>query len=127
MEGAAGHVCYDVKTLKRAVDGVNRDNVKVIFDIYNYLDASNHFKYLEILEEGLKTFAGRIAVFHLKDYVFEDGKVKQVPPGQGLFDYPAILSRIKAYDKDAVLVLEGTTGENIVPCTEYVRKIWEEV
>ncbi|MDE7076334.1 MAG: sugar phosphate isomerase/epimerase, partial [Clostridia bacterium] len=33
MEGAAGHVCYDVKTLKRAIDGVNRDNVKVIFDI----------------------------------------------------------------------------------------------
>ena len=127
MEGAAGHVCYDVKTLKRAVDGVNRDNVKVIFDIYNYLDESNHSRYLQILEEGLKTFAGRITVFHLKDYVMQDGKIKQVPPGAGLFDYPAILSRIKAYDKDAVLVLEGTTGENIVPCSNYVKKVWEEV
>lgn len=127
MEGAAGHVCWNVATLKRAVDGVNRDNVKVIFDIYNYLDESNHSRYLEILDEGLKTFAGRIVVFHLKDYVMQDGKVKQVPPGKGLFDYPAILSRIKAYDKDAVLVLEGTTGENIVPCSEYVRRIWDEV
>ena len=127
MEGAAGHVCFNVATLKRAVDGVNRDNVKVIFDIYNYLDENNHANYLQILEEGLKTFAGSIAVFHLKDYIMQDGKVKQVPPGKGLFDYPAILSRIKAYDKDAILVLEGTTGENIVPCTEYVRKIWEEV
>lgn len=127
MEGAAGHVCYDVKTLKRAVDGVNRDNVKVIFDIYNYLDESNHSRYLEILDEGLKTFAGKIVVFHLKDYIIEDGKVKQVPPGKGLFDYPAILSRIKAYDKDAVLVLEGTTGENIVPCSEYVKKVWAQV
>ncbi|MDE6850101.1 MAG: sugar phosphate isomerase/epimerase [Clostridia bacterium] len=127
MEGAAGHVCWNVATLKRAVDGVNRDNVKVIFDIYNYLDGSNHSRYLEILDEGLKTFAGKIVVFHLKDYVFEDGKVKQVPPGKGLFDYRAILSRIKAYDKNALLVLEGTTGENIVPCTEYVNKIWNEV
>ncbi len=127
MEGAAGHVCYDVKTLKRAVDGVNRPNVKVIFDIYNYLDGSNYADYLGILEEGLKTFAGRIVVFHLKDFVVEDGKVKQVPPGKGRFDYPAILSRIKAYDKDAVLVLEGTTGDNIVPCTEFVRKVWDEV
>ena len=66
-------------------------------------------------------------MFKLKEYIMQDGKVKQVPPGQGLFDYPAILSRIKAYDKDAILVLEGTTGENIVPCTEYVRKIWEQV
>ncbi|MCM1545434.1 MAG: sugar phosphate isomerase/epimerase [Clostridiales bacterium] len=127
MEGAAGHVCWNVATLKRAIDGVNRDNVKVIFDIYNYLDASNHESYLEILDEGLKTFAGRIVVFHLKDYVFEDGKVKQVPPGKGLFDYPAILSRIKAYDKNAVLVLEGTTGENILPSIAFIKKIWEQV
>lgn len=127
MEGAAGHVCYDVKTLKRAVDGIGRDNVKVIFDIYNYLDASNHERYLEILDEGLKTFAGKIVVFHLKDYVFVDGKVKQVAPGKGLFDYPAILSKIKAYDKDAVLVLEGTTGDDIVPCTKFVKELWEKV
>ncbi len=127
MEGAAGHVCWNVATLKRAIDGVNRENVKVIFDIYNYLDETNHSRYLEILDEGLKTFAGKIVVFHLKDYIMQDGKVKQVPPGKGLFDYPAILKRIKAYDKNAILVLEGTTGENIVPCTEYVRKIWEQV
>lgn len=127
MEGAAGHVCYNVATLKRAVDGVNRDNVKVIFDIYNYLDMSNHADYLHILEEGLKTFAGKIVVFHLKDYVVEEGKIKQVPPGTGLFDYPAILSRIKAYDKNAVLVLEGTTGDNIVPCTRFVKELWEKV
>lgn len=127
MEGAAGHVCWNVATLKRALDGVNRDNVKVIFDIYNYLDETNHSRYLEILDEGLKTFAGKIVVFHMKDYVMQDGKVKQVPPGQGLFDYPAILKRIKAYDKDAILVLEGTTGENIVPCSEYVKKVWHEV
>lgn len=127
MEGAAGHVCWNVATLKRAIDGVNRDNVKVIFDIYNYLDESNHSRYLEILDEGLKTFAGKIVVFHMKDYIMQDGKVKQVPPGKGLFDYPAILKRIKAYDKNAVLVLEGTTGDDIVPCTEYVKKVWEEV
>ncbi len=127
MEGAAGHVCYDVATLKRAIDGVNRDNVKVIFDIYNYLDMSNYGRYLEILEEGLRTFAGKITVFHMKDFVIADGKIKQVAPGKGMFDYPALLSRIKAYDKDAVLVLEGTTGDDIIPACEYIRKVWESV
>lgn len=127
MEGAAGHVCYDVATLKRAVDAINADNVKVIFDIYNYLDASNYSDYLSIFDEGLKTFAGNILVFHMKDCVFEDGKLKQVAPGKGMFDYRALLKKIKDYDKDAVLVLEGTTGEDIVPCTQYIKKIWEEV
>ncbi len=127
MEGAAGHVCYDVKTLKRAVDGVACDNVKVIFDIYNYLDASNYKDYLSILEEGLSVFAGRIIVFHIKDCVFEDGKLRQVAPGKGMFDFGKILGMIKAYDKDAVLVLEGTTGDDIAPCTDFIRRKWEEV
>ncbi len=127
MEGAAGHVCYDVKTLKRAVDAIGADNIKIIFDIYNYLDASNYRNYLQILDEGLTTFAGKILVFHIKDCVFEDGKLKQVAPGKGMFDFDKILGRIKAYDKNAVLVLEGTTGEDIVPCTAFIKNKWEEV
>ncbi len=126
MEGAAGHVCWNVATLKRAIDEINADNVKVIFDIYNYLDASNYGNYLEILDEGLKTFAD-IVVFHIKDCVFEDGKLKQVAPGKGMFDFDKILSRIKAYDKNAYLVLEGTTGDDIVPCSEFIRDKWNSI
>ena len=35
IEGAAGHVCWNVETLKRAIDEINADNLKVIFDLYN--------------------------------------------------------------------------------------------
>lgn len=126
MEGAAGHVCWNVKTLKRAIDGIAADNIKVIFDIYNYLDATNYETYLEILDEGLKTF-NNIVVFHIKDCVFEDGKLKQVAPGKGMFDFDKILSKIKAYDKNAYLVLEGTTGDDIIPCIEFINKKWSEV
>ncbi len=125
IEGAAGHVCYDVKTLKRAVDGVGADNMRIIFDVYNYLDASNYKDYLDILDEGLKTFAGNIYVFHIKDCVFLDGKLKQVAPGKGIFDFDKILGRIKAYDKDAVLVLEGTTGEDIPTSINFIKSKWE--
>ena len=127
MEGAAGHVCWNVETLKRAVDGVGGDNVKVIFDIYNYLDAQNYKNYLKILDEGLNTFAGKIVVFHIKDCVFEDGKLKQVAPGKGMFDFNEILGKIKAYDENAVLVLEGTSGDDILPCINFINKVWESV
>ena len=127
MEGAAGHVCWNVATLKRAVDAIGADNVRIIFDIYNYLDASNYESYLEILDEGLKTFAGNIPVFHIKDCVFVDGKLKQVAPGKGMFDFEKILSKIKAYDKDVCLVLEGTTGEDIVPCTQFIKSVWDKI
>ena len=127
MEGAAGHICWNVATLKKAVDAIAADNVRIIFDIYNYLDASNYEKYLEILDEGLKTFAGKIHVFHIKDCVFEDGKLKQVAPGKGMFDFEKILSKIKAYDKNAYLVLEGTTGDDIVPCTKFIESVWNKI
>ncbi|MDE6504351.1 MAG: sugar phosphate isomerase/epimerase [Clostridia bacterium] len=126
MEGAAGHVCWNVAALKRAVDKIGADNIRIIFDIYNYLDASNYRSYLEILDEGLKTFAGKIVVFHIKDCVFEDGKLKQVAPGKGMFDFDKIFKKIKTYDKDAILVLEGTTGEDIIPCIEFIKEKWDK-
>ena len=39
---------WNVQTLKRAIDEIGADNIKVIFDLYNYLDAANYKKYLEI-------------------------------------------------------------------------------
>ncbi len=127
MEGAAGHVCYDVATLKRAVDAINLDNVKVIFDIYNFLDTSNYQNYLEIFDEGLKTFGDKIVVFHMKDFIIVDGKIKQVAPGKGQFDYPLLLKKIKAHNEDAVLVLEGTTGDDIIPSINYINEIWAKI
>lgn len=127
MEGAAGHVCWNVQTLARARKRIGKPT-KVIFDLYNYLDESNQYDYLSILDEGLKTFGGEILLFHMKDCLFTDGgKPRQVPLGTGDMDMRAILSRIKACDPDAVLTLEGTTGEHISHAVETIKNIWESV
>jgi len=127
MEGAAGHVCWNVQTLARARKMIGKPT-KVIFDLYNYLDESNQRDYLSILEEGLEVFAGEILLFHMKDCCFTDGeKPKQVPFGTGEMDLTAILKRIKAYDENAVLTLEGTTGEHILHAVTTINTIWKSV
>lgn len=127
MEGAAGHVCWNVQTLQRARTMIGKPT-KVIFDLYNYLDETNQYDYLSILEEGLKTFAGDIMIFHMKDCCFVPGeKPRQVPFGTGELDLKAILKRIRAYDENAVLTLEGTTGEHIEHAVKTIRRIWAEV
>ncbi len=127
MEGAAGHVCWDVDTLSRARKMMGRPT-KVIFDLYNYLDESNQGEYLSILDKGLDTFAGEILLFHMKDCNFVSGqRPAQVPLGTGQMDMKAILSRIKAYDENAVLTLEGTTGDGIAHAVRTIRSIWESV
>lgn len=127
MEGAAGHVCYDVATLAKARQMIGKPT-KVIFDLYNYMDADNQMEYLSILEEGLKTFAGEILLFHMKDCLLQPGeKPKQVPFGTGDLDLETILRKIKTYDDNAILTLEGTTGDAIAHAVNTIRTIWERV
>lgn len=127
MEGAAGHVCYDVDTLARARKMMGRPT-RVIFDLYNYLDETNQGDYLSILDKGLDAFAGEILLFHMKDCRFVSGqRPEQVPFGTGEMDLERVIGRIKAYDKDAVLTLEGTTGEHIAAAVTTIKTIWERV
>ena len=127
MEGAAGHVCWNVETLNKAQAMMGRDNTRVIFDLYNYMDASNQAQYLSILDEGLDTFGDRILLFHMKDCVFDNAGPRQVPFGTGQMDLETILRKIKAHNPDAVLTLEGTTGEHIAHAVKTTREIWTRV
>ena len=123
MEGAFGHVCWNVKTLDRAVKAIGKSNIRFIFDLYNYLDGSNVDKMYDILNEGLQTFGDRICVFHIKDCtVSEDGSLKQCGLGKGIFDYSRILSEIKKVCPDADLVFEGTTGEDIPYAVTHLKE-----
>lgn len=126
MEGSIGHVCWTPEALDQVQKMMNRKNLKVIFDLYNYIDGTNQAEYLNILDRGLDLFAGRIHAFHIKDCRFVNGgEPWQVPFGTGDMDITAVLSKIKNYDKDALLVLEGTTGEFILPAAQKIKTIWE--
>lgn len=127
LEGCAGHVCWDVDTLARARKMIGAPT-RVIFDLYNYLDADNQGDYLKILDRGLDLFAGDIHVFHMKDCILRNGqKPLQTPFGQGSLDLKAILGRIKAYDQNSVLVLEETVAPDIEKAVETIKTTWESV
>lgn len=127
IEGCAGHVCWDIDTLARARKSIGA-KTRVIFDLYNLMDADNQGDYLNLLDKGLDTFAGEIQVFHMKDCILQNGKKPlQTPFGKGGLDLTAILRRIKAYDPNAALVLEETTGEDIEHAVKTIKTIWESV
>lgn len=128
MEGAAGHVCHDPDALDMVQKMMNKENLRVIFDLYNYMDKDNQFDYLNILEHGLALFGDRILLFHMKDCLLSEGDApKQVNYGTGDLDQVEILRRIKAHNPEAILVLEGTTGEGIRFAVQTIREIWARV
>ena len=127
MEGAFGHVCHTPERLYKAVRLIDRDNIRIIFDLYNYLDISNVDTAYDILGRGLSLFGRNILLFHIKDFVISDGKLKQCGVGRGLLDYDRILREIYEHNPDAILVLEGTTGEDIDYAVSFLRTKINEI
>jgi sugar phosphate isomerase/epimerase len=83
----------------------------------------NRRDYLAVLEEGLAAF-DNIHCFHIKDC---DGSLNQCLIGQGIIDFPRLLKMIKQYDKDAVLILEGTPAADAARASAYLRGIWDSI
>ena len=123
MEGAFGHVCWDVDRLALAVERVGRPNVQVVFDLYNYLDISNFSMRYDILRYGLSVFGKKIRLFHVKDcFLTGDGRLQQCGVGRGILDFARIVNEIGRFDPDASLVLEGTVGADVAPAVAHLRK-----
>jgi len=127
IEGAFNHVCYSPDVLYKAKKEIGCHNVRVIFDLYNYLDISNYTDAYSILRRGHELFGSDILLYHLKDFTVEGGALKQCAVGKGLLDYKCILGEIYAHNKDAVLVLEGTVGEDIPTSVQFIREITRQI
>ena len=127
MEGAFGHVCHTPERLYEAIRRIGKPNIKVIFDLYNYLDISNVDEAYDILDRGLLLFGRKILLFHIKDFVISDGKLKQCGVGKGVLDYGRILRKIYDHNPNAILVLEGTTGDDIGYAVSHIRKKINEI
>lgn len=127
MEGAYNHVCSTPDVLCDVIEEIDRENIRVIFDLYNYLSYENHASAYEILARGHELFGSEILLYHIKDYTVSNGKLVQCGVGRGMLDYERILSEINRYNPDATLVLEGTVGEDIPYAIEYIGGILERI
>ena len=123
LEGAWGHCMYKPELLKRLADEIDpgQENFRFIVDIYNYLYIGNHEKRAEIFETCLRLFKGKIAGFHLKDYVVNGDELEIVPLGTGLMGWKDFLPVIKAECPDAYLIFEGV--KDVPNSLKFVRSI----
>ena len=123
MEGAFGHVAYCPEMLDELVRRIDRKNIGIIFDLYNYLAPENYLEAYDILDRGLSIFGDRILLFHIKDFgVADDGSLKQVSVGQGILDFDKILEKIYNHNPDALLVFEGTVGDELPESIRFIKE-----
>lgn len=127
IEGAYNHVCSTPDILDEVIKDIDRDNVRVIFDLYNYLSSDNYKSAYDILDRALELFGSEILLYHIKDFVIKDGALLQCGVGRGVLDYRRILTKIYHQNPDAVLVFEGTVGEDIPYAIGYIKEIIKEI
>jgi len=123
MEPAYGHVIYDVETLKKAVKEINSSHLKVTIDIYNLLCFENYKNYKDIFISALSYFKNDVKIIHLKDFYPLEDSLKQCGIGRGIIDFDFIVSMVKRYSPDAILVFEGVQGEDIPYGLEIINEL----
>lgn len=123
IEGAWAHVVYSPKQLKRLLDEIPSVHLKVIVDLYNFLNVENHERHFDLLKECLDLFGNRIHAFHLKDYVVENGVLRQVGLGVGKMDYAKIIPAIEEACPDAPLIFEGVQKKDMERSLTTIRSL----
>lgn len=127
LEGAYSHVAYSPKRVLQMVEKINNPHLKVTVDLYNFLNIDNYENRNEIFLESLRLLKEHIVIFHFKDFIVEDGKLKQVGLGDGLMDYNFLINEIVKNVPNAYLIFEGVSGDDIEPSMLKIKKIMEEL
>ncbi len=122
VEGAYGHCMYEPKRLKRLFDEIDNGHMRIIVDVYNYLNIENYQNHTQIFDECQELFKDKIVVFHLKDFIVKDNKLIQVGLGQGLMNYDYIMPRIIKNNPNAYLVFEGIQPKDAISSLEFIKK-----
>lgn len=126
IEGAYGHCMYEPEQLKKLFDAINNGHVKIIVDIYNYLDISNYENQIDIFNRAIKIFKDDIVIFHLKDFNVdkENNKLVQCGLGQGIMRWDLFFPIIKKECPNAYLTFEGIKPEDIDSSIAVVEKYY---
>ena len=69
----------------------------------------------------IELFRQDIRIIHAKDFIIENGELKQVAPGQGLLDYAYLLERIKELPIEPIMIFEGVVGDDIVKSATFLK------
>jgi len=120
IEPAYHHVISSPQRLKRLVDALDSNRVKVIFDLFNLLHDGNYENQRQLVDEMVELFSDKIEIVHAKDFIVQDGKVVQVAPGKGMLDYKYLLNKLETLQTKPQIIFEGVTGEDIEFSRQYL-------
>ncbi len=123
LEGVTIHTVSTPDIMKRVIDLIPSNNLQVLFDPANLLNAANINHQREIIQEAFQLYGDRIIMVHAKDFIFENGSKKSVPIGEGMLDYPFLLQMLCRRKPGIEIIMEDTRAEWIEQGIKYLEKL----
>ena len=127
VEGVDRLVIHDVQSFRRMLNALPSDNLQILFDPVNLLNAQNYTSAAAVIEEALSSFGERIAVFHMKDFVVENGMLRRVPIGEGVMDFLPLLRYIKENKPYVNVIVEEYWPEGAVKSLQYLKDTYAKL
>lgn len=117
IEGVHLFVIDTPEIMKRLIDDVASDNIKVIFDPSNMISDENYMRQDEIINSMFDLLGDKIVALHVKDFTIENGRKKGTTPGKGMLNYELIFKRLSP---DVVIITEGLNESDAIDAFEYL-------
>ncbi len=112
IEPVCSHTIWSPQVMRRFIDDMNSDSLKVILDVSNMIDMSNRDGQRDIINESFDLFGDKIAVLHLKDYTFDSqGRKTFAQIGTGELMKELIFERMTELENPPGIILDETKAE----------------
>ena len=124
VEGVWWHVLHSPERVRELKDRSGADRIRFIFDPVNFLNVRNWRHQRDIIDRAVDLYGEDLVLIHCKDFRPTPFGLVPVPPGQGRFDYPWLVKRLKESGRAGVpMILEGVKGKDIAPSAAYLRSL----
>lgn len=112
IEPVYSSTIWSPQVMKRMLDEVNSDNLKVILDISNMTHAPTRHMQCDIINDSFDLFGDKIAAVHLKDFTFDEENRKSFAvAGTGELMTELIFDRLEALNYTPEIILDETKLE----------------
>jgi len=125
VEAVSHHIIHTPERMNRLVRDINKDCLKVIFDISNLMTEDNWKEQEEIMSQAFRLLADKILVVHVKDFDFIDGKKVIVPLGQGKLNLDFLMEEVKKSSEKIDLLGENVREDKLKETYDIIASYFE--
>jgi sugar phosphate isomerase/epimerase len=123
IEGVTTHVLNSPQRIRKLLDAVKSNNLRVVFDPVNLLSIDNCREQDRVIQESFDLFGDRIAIVHAKDFSVDGNTLRQIRVGQGTLNHNLVMKFLRERKPGISILLEEASEETAADCVRFLNSV----